>query len=130
MGQEGQADDFTERLSELASTIWTNFIDEEVAELLDEEQTEKLAKLFENEETTEEDFSTLLTDIVPDFDDMYRDKVLENKAVAVEGRIKQLGYLSSGESDKSMLLDDCEDLIEEGEWLKVQDILVKDFSEY
>lgn len=130
MGTEGQADDFGERVNELASTIWSEFIDEEVAHLLSDEQLDELGELLEDEDTTEEQFSEFLNKAIPSFDEMYQEKILDNKAVAVEGRIKQLRALAAGESDKQLLLDECEDLIEQGEWLEVQSILATEFAEY
>lgn len=130
MGNEGKSEEFTERVSDLASRIWSEFIDEEIAHLLSEEQLDTLGELLEDEETTEEDFSEFLNKCVPSFDEMYQEKILDNKAVAIEGRVKQLRSLAAGESDKQQLLDDCEDLIEKGEWLKVQDILATEFAEY
>lgn len=130
MGESGQEDDFSERINDLASRIWSEFIDEEITHLLTNEQLVQLGVLLEDEDTTEEEFSNFLNDSIPGFDEMYQEKVLDNKAVLVEGRIKQLRALTVGETDLELLLDDCDDLIEKGEWLQVQDILVKDFSDF
>lgn len=130
MGASGREEEFSDRVSELASRIWSEFIDEEVTPLLSDEQLVKLGELLEDEETTEEQFSEFLNEAIPEFDEMYQEKVLDNKAVIVEGRIKQLRVLVAGEPDLELLLDECEDLIEKGEWLKVQDVLAKDFTEF
>jgi len=130
MGEDGRNEGFTDRLSEMAGTIWSEFINEEVAHLLTDEQLDKLDELLQDEETTEEQFSEFLNDSVPGFDEMYQEKILDNKAVAVEERIKRLRSLSAGETELQFLLDDCEDLIEKGEWLAVQDILVTEFADF
>ena len=130
MGSEGNSEKFTERVSDLASRIWSEFIDEEIAHLLTEEQLDMLGKLLEDEDTTEEDLSEFLNKCVPSFDEMYQEKILDNKAATVEGRVKQLRSLAAGESDKQQLLDDCKSLIEKGEWLEVQAVLATDFAEY
>lgn len=130
MGASGQEDDFSDRINDLASRIWSEFIDEEITHLLTDEQLVQLGVLLQDEETTEEEFSDFLNDAVAGFDEMYQEKVLDNKAVIVEGRIKQLRVLTAGETELELLLDDCEDLIEKGEWLEVQDILVKYFADF
>lgn len=129
MGESGRDEGFSDRVNELASRIWSEFIDEEITPILSDEQLSDLGALLTDEDTTEEEFSEFLNDVVPKFDEMYQEKVLDNKAVVVEGRIKQLRILVEGEPDLELLLDECEDLIEKGEWLKVQDILAKDFSD-
>ncbi len=130
MGASGNEPEFPERVTDLASEIWSEFIDEEITDLLNEKQLVRLGELLEDEEVTEEEFSNFLNESVPGFDEMYQEKVLDNKAVVVEGRVKQLRILTQGETDLQLSLDICEDLIEKGEWLKVQDILATDFSEY
>ncbi len=130
MGESGKESDFSDRINDLASRIWSEFIDEEISHLLTDEQLVQLGVLLEDEETTEEEFSNFLNDSVSGFDEMYQEKVLDNKAVLVEGRVKQLRALTAGETDLELLLDDCDELIEKGEWLEVQDILAKDFSDF
>ena len=130
MGANGNEPEFPDKVNELASQIWSEFIDEEITHLLTDEQLIKLGELLESEETTEEQFSEFLNNSVDGFDEMYQEKVLDNKAVIIEGRIKQLRIFLEGETDKQLLLDDCDELIEKGEWLQVQDILVTEFSEY
>ncbi len=130
MGASGKEPEFPERVTDLASEIWSEFIDEEITDLLSEKQLVRLGELLEDEDVTEEEFSNFLNESVPGFDEMYQEKVLDNKAVVVEGRVKQLRILTQGETDLQLSLDTCEDLIEKGEWLKVQDILATEFAEY
>lgn len=130
MGDSTNEDDFNERLSDLASKIWAEFLDEEINHLLSDSQIEELGVLLTNEETTEEQFSDFLNDAVPNFEEMYQEKILDNKAIIVEGRIQHLRNQLSGESEKEILLDDCDDLINKDEWLQVQGILSTEFAEY
>lgn len=130
MGVSAEDSTFPEKASELASQIWSEFIDEEITDLLTDEQLVELGELLENEDTTEQQFVTFLNDAVPNFEEMYEEKILENKAVLVEGRINQLRVFSEGETDKQLLLDNCEELIDKGEWLQVESILATEFAGY
>lgn len=130
MGISGKDEGFSDRINDLATDMWAEFIDEEIADLLNDEQLVELGELLEDEDTTEQEFADFLNDSIPGFDEMYQEKVLDNKAVLIEGRIKQLRILAEGESDLQHFLDECESLIEKGEWLKVQDILATEFAEY
>ena len=130
MGVSAEDSEFPKKASELASQIWSEFIDEEITDLLTDEQLVELGELLENEDTTEQQFITFLNDAVPNFEEMYEEKILENKAVLVEGRINQLRVFSEGETDKQLLLDNCEELIDKGEWLQVESILATEFASY
>ncbi|GIK84349.1 MAG: hypothetical protein BroJett025_09710 [Patescibacteria group bacterium] len=130
MGASGRDPEFPEQVNNLAAQIWSEFIDEEISDLLTEEQLLRLGELLEDEDATEEDFSEFLNESVSGFDEMYQEKILDSKAITIEGRIKQLRTLADGEVDKLHLLDECEELIEDGEWLQVQDILATEFAEY
>lgn len=129
MGASGKEPEFPERVTDLASQIRSEFIDEEITQLLSEKKLVRLGELIEDEDVIEEEFSNFLNDSVPGFDEIYQEKVLDNKVV-IEGRIKQLRILTVGETDLQLSLDTCEVLIEKGEWLKIQDILVTEFAEY
>ena len=130
MGDSGLDPEFSNNLGILTSKIWSEFIDEEISDLLSEDQLIRLGELLEDDETTEQNFLDFFNECVPNFEEMYLEKVLDNKAVLVEGRIKQLRLFTDGETDKQLLLDECEELIKKGEWLIVQDTLATEFIDY
>lgn len=130
MGKSVEEGDFTERLSDLALKTWTSFLDEEVNDLLNDKQLQELGILLMYEDTTQEQLAEFFKKAIPDYEEIYHKKILKNKAIAVEGRIQYLRNMLSGKTELLSLLDDCDDLIKNGEWLRVEELLSTKFSEY
>lgn len=130
MGKSGQDPDFEERLIDLNQSVWTNFLNEEVAYMLSDADQERLGKLFDDENTTQEQFLSFFREAIDDFDLKYKTYLLENKAESVKGRIQYLEVMVSEDAEKTELLNQANQAAEAGEWLRVEQILSQNFADF
>lgn len=130
MGSDAQKPEFQDNLNQFAVGIWATFLSDEIVPRLTEEQKDQLFALLEAQGTTEQQFTDLLTAAIPEYSQLFEQKMLENKAITVKGRIQQLQLLTEGETDKQELLKQCEEFANEGEWLELERVISENFSNF
>lgn len=120
---EGDDKEFNEGLQDLVKVAWANFLDEEVANLLTDEQMQQLADVFKKEDVKPEDVVGVLRTAVPDFDDRFQRKVLEVKEGVVRGRVDGLMEEAGVDEQKKAALQDVVSLMDQGQWAQVEERL-------
>lgn len=120
---EGDNKEFDEGLQDLVKVAWANFLDEEIANLLTDEQMQQLADVFKKEDVKPEDVVGVLRAAVSDFDDRFQQKVLEVKEGVVRGRVDGLIEEAGADEQKKTALQEIVSLMDQGQWAQVEERL-------
>ena len=131
MGAHAKDPEFPEKIVDFALLVWSDLLENEIIDLLNQEQKEVFVGFLSDEKTTQEELLDFFKQAVPDFDERHERRMLPHKALAVTGRIELLrATVDPEEKELFAILDHCDELAKQQEWLKLQDVLVEHFSEY
>lgn len=121
--EEGDDKEFDDGLQDLVNVAWANFLDEEVASLLTDEQMQQLADVFKKEDVKPEDVIAVLRAALPDFDRQFQQKVLEVKEGVVRGRVDGLMEEAVNDEQKKAALQEIVSLMDQGQWTQAEEKL-------